>query len=289
MRSNSFVAHRCKQSVLRRGVEEYPSNNELLTEFPKPGKKSSASKDERDEDEEQEAEARTRAKANANATVAETMDPDTLAKQVAKLTRDIAIVIGERENAERRFAREQEVTKALHERLEAAEQAPVPVKPVLSPEVPAPLSDLFDDALCDLYDVVVLAADPVVTPDVVTPDITPDPTKIILSSDAVTADERDDIERHYKLPANWAGAKATTEAAAHRIVAYRNVRAHFYAVWGANLTPDERAAARKVGKDKTVWEAGTLVASGTGEDHRTDGGTRRHTNTSNAKGRVTHE
>ena len=112
----------------------------------------------------------------------------------------------------------------------------------------------------------VLAADPVVTPDVVTPDvvtpdITPDATKIILSSDAVTADERDDIERHYKLPANWAGAKATTEAAAHRIVAYRNVRAHFYAVWGANLTPDEHAAARKVGKDKTVWEAGTLVAS----------------------------
>jgi hypothetical protein len=106
------------------------------------------------------------------------------------------------------------------------------------------------------------ADDPVVSDPIVTPDpITTDATKIVLSATAVEGDARDDIERQYKLRPNWSGAKATTEKAARRIVAYRNARAHFYLVCGADLTPDEHAAARKVGKDKTTWEAGTPIAA----------------------------
>ena len=106
----------------------------------------------------------------------------------------------------------------------------------------------------------IVELDPIVTPDPVV-ELDPSTKPDVLSASAVTGDQRDDIERQYKLPANWSGAKATTEKAAHRIVAYRNARAHFYLVCGADLTPDEHAAARKVGKDKTTWEAGTPIAS----------------------------
>jgi hypothetical protein len=147
--------------------------------------------------------------------------------------------------------------------LEAVEQTPV--KPVL-PEVPS--SDLYDDAMCDLYDDVVLAADRVVTPDEseideseTDPNIRPDPAEIMLSPDAVSPDQRDDIERQFKLSPNWAGPKAKNDAAARRIVALRNARAHFYLVCGERLTEDERKAALKVGKDKTVWEPGTPIAA----------------------------
>jgi hypothetical protein len=74
-----------------------------------------------------------------------------------------------------------------------------------------------------------------------------------LSPDAVLPEERDDIERHYKLPTGWMGRSSPDGD-----IQIRNIRAHFYRSWGAFLSPEEAKARLRL--PKRIWRDLATVA-----------------------------
>ena len=63
---DSWAAAKVNESLRRRGIEKWPSNNAILAEFPSPKKKSPLSQEERDAKKAEEDAARARAKAKRN-------------------------------------------------------------------------------------------------------------------------------------------------------------------------------------------------------------------------------
>ena len=121
---DAWAVIRAEQSKRRRnGIEKWPSDEDILTEFPSPLKPTPKSREEREEAKREEEEARARAKARGN--TGETPDVDALVAKVAELTNAL-----EFERAT--LARERQIVEALNAALEQKE-AP-PAKPQVLPE-----------------------------------------------------------------------------------------------------------------------------------------------------------
>ena len=247
---DAWAVIRAEQSKRRRnGIEKWPSDEDILTEFPSPLKPTPKSREEREEAKREEEEARARAKARGN--TGETPDVDALVAKVAELTNAL-----EFERAT--LARERQIVEALNAALEQKE-AP-PAKPQVLPEGVLAQDSSGYSRRCDLFasfadDPEPDAPDPVVPPEVVADDsiivMASEPANIVLSPTAVVGDERDEIERQYGLSANWARKSALNDTRC------RNIRAFVYREWGARLTPAELKAALKL--PKTVWSDAATV------------------------------
>ena len=124
---DSWAAAKVNESLRRRGIEKWPSNNAILAEFPSPNKKSPLSQEERDEKKAEQDAARARAKAKRNSVGGdEELAPalDALRALLEKARRDLEFERAGREATERTLAREQEIADALHEQLAKALQEP---------------------------------------------------------------------------------------------------------------------------------------------------------------------
>ena len=121
---DSWAAAKVNESLRRRGIEKWPSNNAILAEFPSPKKKSPLSQEERDAKKAEQDAARARAKAKRNSVGGDAPALDALRALLEKARRDLEFERAGREAAERTLAREQEIADALHEQLAKALQEP---------------------------------------------------------------------------------------------------------------------------------------------------------------------
>ena len=137
---DAFAHARANESMRRRGIEEWPTNNALLKKFPSlPGKASSRSKEEKDEEEAEEAAARKRAKGKRNSVGGdEELEDDEDAPALGALRslleqarRDLEFERAGREAAERTLARERQLSEALGQ---TQQETPPSQKPQVPPE-----------------------------------------------------------------------------------------------------------------------------------------------------------
>ena len=127
---DAWAAIKADQSKRRRnGIENWPSDEAILVEFPSPLKPTPRAKEEREEAKREEEEARARAKAKSNADGPNTLDPDKLATQVAALTHDLESERAARQAVERKLTRKQQIVEALNAALEQKEAPVLPADP----------------------------------------------------------------------------------------------------------------------------------------------------------------
>jgi hypothetical protein len=239
------------QSRMRRaGVEEWPADEAVLKEFPSPDAKTPRAPEERAEQKREEEAARKRAEQHRNSE--DDDDDGALAERVAALESQLAAAAARAVTLERQLARERELTEALH-----SERGVAPATPQAPPRVLTQDSRYSrnSELIASLFD-----ADPEQPPPSgppkpnppPPPNIKPDPATIALSADAIAPEQRDDVERNYKLATAWVGKAAPSD------IRLRNIRAHSYLSWGEFLTLEQRSTAPKL--PKKTWRESRTVA-----------------------------